>query len=217
MAIERLTAGIDTGEIVSPGRAKGNFFQRLDALIPLVRDTMEKAQARYKRAVDNRVPVRREALRVGDWVIVKSHENQGGKLVFKALGPYQILKTDGRRITIKSDEGIRTINGTHATRAPEPPEGDPAWARALAAWQVPSLPTSASKPIEAVFDHFVGQGYDEHERLMLKVLLIPQFCPHRPGTVRFLLEMEAPDWPRGLRRAPFRPDVYTVCPYGLQS
>ena len=100
---------------------------------------------------------------------MKSHENQGGKLVFKTLGPYQILKTDRRRLTIESDDGICTINGNHATRAPEPPEGDPAWERALAAWQVPSLPSSASKPIEAVFDHFVGQGYDEHERLMLKV------------------------------------------------
>jgi len=48
------------------------------------------------------------------------------------------------------------------------------------------------------------------------VLLIPQFCPHRPGTIRFLLEMEAPDWPRGLRREPFRPDLYTMCPYSLQ-
>jgi len=169
LAIERLTAGADTGEIVTPGRAKENFLQRLDALIPLVRDTMERAQARYKWAFDKRVQARREALRVGDWVFVKTHENQEGKLVFKTLGPYQILKTDGRRLTTECDDGIRTINGNHATRAPEPPEGDPAWARALAAWQVPSLPSSGSKAIEAVFDHFVGQGYDEHERLMLKV------------------------------------------------
>ena len=87
----------------------------------------------------------------------------------KILGPYQVLKTDGRPLTIESDDGIRTINGNHATGAPESPEGDPAWARALAAWTVSSLPSSASKPLEAVFDHFVGQGYDEHERLMLKV------------------------------------------------
>ena len=46
---------------------------------------------------------------------------------------------------------------------------------------------------------------------------IPQFCPHRPGTVRFLLEIEAPDWPRGLRRAPFRPDLYTMCRHRRQS
>ena len=101
---------------------------------------------------------RREALQVEDWVFVKSHENQGGKFVFKTLGPYQILKTDGRRLTIESDDGIRTINGNHATRAPEPPEGDPAWARALAAWRVPSLPSSARNPIKAVFYRFVGQG-----------------------------------------------------------
>jgi len=40
--------------------------------------------------------------------------------------------------------------------------------RALAAWGVPSLSSSASKPIEAVLGHFFGQGYDENERLMLK-------------------------------------------------
>ena len=166
VAIERLTAGTDSGD---PGRAKENILQRLDALIPLVQDAMKKAQARYKRAFDKRVQARREALRVGDWEFVKSQENQWGKLVFKTLGPYPVLKTDGRRLTIESDDGIRTINGNHATRAPEPSEGDPTWARALAAWQVLSFSSSASKPSEAIFDHLVGQGYDEHERLMLKV------------------------------------------------
>jgi len=140
VAIELLTARADTGEVVTPVRAKEHFLRRLDALIPLVRDAIEKAQARYKRAFDKRVQARREALRVGDWVFVKSHENQGGKLFFKTLGPYQVLKTDGRRLTIESDDGIRTINGNHATRAPEPPEGDPAWARALAARHFPPFP-----------------------------------------------------------------------------
>jgi len=169
VALERLTAGTDPGEIVTPGRAKEEILQRLDSRILLVRETMEKAQARNKRAFDKRVQTRRTALQVGDWVFVNSHENQGGKLVFKTLGPYHILKTNGRRLTIESVDGIRTINGNHATRAPEPPEGDAAWARALTACRVPSLPSSASKPIEAVFDRFVGQGEDDQERLMLKV------------------------------------------------
>jgi len=43
VAIERLSAGTDTGESVTPGQAKENFLQRLDALITLLRDTMEKA------------------------------------------------------------------------------------------------------------------------------------------------------------------------------
>jgi len=140
VAIERLTAGADTREIGIPARAKEHFLQRLDAMIPLVRDTMEKAQARYKQAFDKRVQARREALRVGNLVFVKSHENQASKLVCKILGPYQILMTHERRLTTESDDGIRTINGNHAIRAPEPPEGDPAWARALAEWQVPALP-----------------------------------------------------------------------------
>jgi len=100
---------------------------------------------------------------------VKSHENQGGKLIFKTRGPYQILKTDGRLLTIESDDGIRAINGNHATRAPEPHEGDPVWERALASWQVPAMPSSSTKTMEAVFDQFVGEGYDEKGRLMLRV------------------------------------------------
>jgi len=115
-AIERLTAGPDPGGIVTPGQAKENLLQRLDLLITLVRDAMEKAQARYKRAFDKRVQTRREALQVGDWVFVKSHKNQGGELVLKTLEPYKILKTDGRWLTIESDYRIRTINGNHTIR-----------------------------------------------------------------------------------------------------
>jgi len=138
-------------------------------MIPLVQKSMDKAQARYKRNFDKRVKCRREALRVGDWVFVKSDANQGGKLLFKTKGPYQILTTDGRRLTIERTDGIRTINGNHATLAPEPPEGDPTWERALKAWRGPPLLSSSEKTMEAVFDQFVGQGYDNNGRLMLKV------------------------------------------------
>jgi len=65
VAIDRLTEGLDTGESVTTERAKENFLKRIDSLIPLERDAMEKAQARYKRAFDKRVQARSEALRVG--------------------------------------------------------------------------------------------------------------------------------------------------------
>jgi len=68
-----------------------------------------------------------------------------------------------------SYDGIRTINGNHDTLAPEPPEGDPAWERAIKAWRLPSLPSWSEKTMEAVFDQFVVQGYDDNGRLMLKV------------------------------------------------
>jgi len=61
------------------------------------------------------------------------------------------------------------MNGNHATLVPEPPEGDPAWERALKAWRVPALPSLSEKTMKAVFDQLVGQGYDNNGRLMLKV------------------------------------------------
>jgi len=42
-AIERLTKDLEAGEVVSPRQAKEKFLQRLDFLVPLVRETMEKA------------------------------------------------------------------------------------------------------------------------------------------------------------------------------
>jgi len=170
VAIERLTQGTgDEAPPSTPRQARENFRKRLDEMIPLVQKSMDKAQARYKRHFDKRVKSRREALRVGDWVFIKSHDNQGGKLIFKTKGPYQILKTDGRRLTIESTDGIRTMNGHHATLAPEPPECDPERERALKAWRVPALPSSSETTMEAIFDQFVGQGYDNDGRLMPKV------------------------------------------------
>jgi len=92
VAIERLTQGTgDEARPSTPRQARENFRERSDEMIPLVQKSMDKAQARYKRHFDKRVKSRREAPRVGDWVFVKSHENQGGKLIFKTKGPYQIL------------------------------------------------------------------------------------------------------------------------------
>ena len=84
-AIERLTKDREAGEVVSPCQAKEKFLQHLDSLVPLVRETMEKAQALYKRAFHKRVRPRRESLRNEDRVYVKSLENQVGKLVFKTV------------------------------------------------------------------------------------------------------------------------------------
>lgn len=169
MAMERLTRSNGETSTQTPNQARASLLRKLEEMIPLAREAIEKVQARYKRNFDSRVKSRREPLRFGHWVFVDSHENQGGKFVFKARGPYQMLKPDGRRLTIEIDDGIRTINRNHATRATEPPEGDLAWNRALEAWQVPSLPSPSVKPTEAAFDKFVAHGYDERGRLMLRV------------------------------------------------
>jgi len=169
VASERLTRGQDAGGSVTPGREKKNFRQRLDTFMSLVRDSMSTTQYPYERAFSKRIQAGRETLRVGDSVFVYSHKIQKGKPDFKALGPYPIMKKDRRRLTIKRDGEIRTKNNNHSTWAPTSPGCDPGRARALAARRVPSLPSSASKPSAAVFNHFFGRGYDEHERRMLQV------------------------------------------------
>jgi len=181
VAKERLTQGTgDEAPSSTPRQASESLRKRLDEMIFLVQKSMDKAQARYKRHFDKRFKSRREALRVGDCVLIKSHENQGGKLIFRTKGPYQILKTDGRRLTIKSTDGIRTINGNHATLAPEPPEGDPAWERALQAWRVPAerqqnLVQASTTSHESSLAK--GPGYTPADT---KHAHAPQHDPHRP-------------------------------------
>jgi len=126
MASERLTRGQDAGRSETRFREQKNFLRRLDTVISLVWDTMEKVQARYKGSFDKRVQARRKTLPFGDSVFAKAHKNQWGKLLFKTLGPFPILKTDGRRLSIESICGIWPINGNRKTRAPEPSEGGPA-------------------------------------------------------------------------------------------
>ena len=71
IAVEWLTQGTAEGELtLTPSQAKASFLKRLDEMIPIVQESMDKAQARYKRHFDKRVKSRRQALRVGDWVFV---------------------------------------------------------------------------------------------------------------------------------------------------
>ncbi|MBR7748526.1 hypothetical protein KDM92_18275, partial [Undibacterium sp. BYS107W] len=129
-----------------------------------------KAQKRYKRTFDKKVRNAKHVPEQGDWVLVHSHTPTGGKLVFQTKGPYQVLRTDGRRFTIESDDGVRTVNGQDVVKVAPPPAGDPAWARALEAWRLPSLPAAKQGPQEYVFDKFIDHGWDEDtNRLMLRV------------------------------------------------
>ena len=160
----------DGGSTPTPTESKAEFAARLENLIPKVRAEMDKAQKRYKRTFDKKVRNAKHVPEQGDWVLVHSHTPTGGKLVFQTKGPYQVLRTDGRRFTIESDDGVRTVNGQDVVKVAPPPAGDPAWARALEAWRLPSLPAAKQGPQEYVFDKFIDHGWDEDtDRLMLRV------------------------------------------------
>lgn len=170
IAVEHLSRPDETpGEELTPAHAKAKFMANLADQIPRVQEAMDKAQARYKRHFDRQVKKSKSPPKQGDWVFVHSHAKTGSKLLFKTLGPYQVLRTDGHRYTIESDDGIRTVSGNHIARAPAPAEDDPAWDRAREAWALPELPSS--KDIhEPIFEKFVSHGWDDDDgRLMLRV------------------------------------------------
>eukprot|EP00170_Pyropia_yezoensis_P003575 contig_14927_g3585 len=131
---------------------------------------MDKAQKREQRTFDKKVRNTKHIPKHGDWALAHSHTPTGGKLVFQTKGPYQVLRTDGRRFTIECDDGIRTVIGQDVVNVAPPPPGDPTWARALKAWRLPSLPAATQGPQEYVLDRFVDHWWDEDaNRLMLRV------------------------------------------------
>jgi len=63
-----------------------------------------------------------------------------------------------------------------------------------------------------------GESASKSSRLRRgDLLLIPQFCPHRPGTVVKQQGMETCDWSIRRTAAHTGPDNYRMCPYGPRS
>jgi len=53
--------------------------------------------------------------------------------------------------------------------------------------------------------------------IVRQVVLIPQFCAHRPGTVVERQWMQISDWSSIPPSVHVRTDLYKMCPYGPQS
>lgn len=148
------------------------YVGELKGILPKVRKHLRKAQEAYKRNVDASVAEKSKDLHVGDWVLMASHARKRSRLAHKSVGPYKVLKIDGRRFTIKSPEGIRTVNSDYIMRAPAPQEGHPAWMRAEAIRQnyENTAPSKGSlNEAEYVFETFVGHRYKADGSLELWV------------------------------------------------
>jgi len=87
-----------------------------------VRAPLDKYHARYKRSWDSPVRPKNKDLAVGDFFYLHSHHG-GHKLLPKALGPFEILDTDGTYFTIDQGDGEGRVNGNDATPAPRPVSG----------------------------------------------------------------------------------------------
>jgi len=106
----------------SPLMVKRAIIQGWKKLIPTVRASVDKYQARYKRNWNSRVRPKNKDLAVGDFVYLRSHRG-GLKLLPKALGLFEILDTDGTFFAIDQGNGEGRVNSSDVTPAPRPVSG----------------------------------------------------------------------------------------------
>jgi len=85
-SLERMPDGNTPDPIQSVAEAKDAFLESLKALLPQVRDSISKTQARYKRHYDTKVRPRLVSVTSGDWVYLRNHTRKH-KIDPKVAGP----------------------------------------------------------------------------------------------------------------------------------
>ena len=129
----------------SPLLVKRAIINGLKRAIPAVCDTLTRYQARYKRAWDGKVRPKNKELVVGDFVYLRSHRG-GHKLSPKALGPFEILDTDGTFFVIDQGEGEGRVKSDHVTAAPRPDLGPAQQPHRLTQSPLPAVADPAHEP-----------------------------------------------------------------------
>jgi len=72
-SLERMPDVMTPDPSQSVAEAKDAFLESLKALLPQVRDSISKTQARYKRNYGKKVRPRRVSVSNGDWVYLRNH------------------------------------------------------------------------------------------------------------------------------------------------
>jgi len=110
-----------------------------------VRAPLDKYQARYKRDWDSRVRPKNKDLAVRDLVNLRYHRG-GHKLLPKALGPFEILDTDGIYSAIDQGDGEGRVSSDDVTPAPRPVPGPDAQPHRLTQAPLPDVNPSDEDP-----------------------------------------------------------------------
>jgi len=162
-SLERIPVGLLPEQGDSPVEARSRFLEALKELIPQVRASIAKTQARYKRDYDKKVRPRRVPVKSGDYVYLRNHQRKH-KLGPKATGPYEVLETDGRTFLLDQYGIPYRVSADHVVPAGPIPVGER-----------PSVPKLAvpealrEEGTEFVYEHFLGHSWDDDGVLWLKV------------------------------------------------
>jgi len=162
-SLERMPDDMTPDPSQSVAEAKDAFLESLKALLPQVRDSIAKTQARHKRDYDKKVRPRRVSVTSADWVYLRNHTRKH-KLNRKVTVPYEVLETSGRTYLIDQDGLPYRVSGDHVVPAgPVDPASRPKQPQVA----VPdALQPDGS---EFVFERFVDHTWDEEGVLWLLV------------------------------------------------
>jgi len=146
---------------------KRAIIQGLKKLIPTLRASLDKYQARYKRNLDNRVRPKNKELAVGDFVHFRSHRG-GHKLLPKALGPFEILDTDGTYFSIDQGDGAGRVNSNDVTPVPRPVLEPDSQLQRLTQAPLPDVNSSDEDPTWEI-DRLLAIRHDADNGIVAKV------------------------------------------------
>jgi len=148
----------------SPLARKREFMSKLRQQIPAVVEALQKTQQRYMRNFDSNVDTRNKRVRVGDYVYTTKHQ-QKNKLQSRTVGPFVVLGADDSTYVVDLNGEERRVNSDHVTPAPRP-----------------STPDETPHPLLDGLDKPESTPPVPDEYVIDRLLLIPQFCPHRQRT-----------------------------------
>lgn len=102
-----------------------SFFKQLEDVAKKTRETLDQAQARYKKVYDDHVRERNSDIEPGDLVLVKTFDQPAGlspKLLSPAAGPYAVLakRDDNSCFRVRTNVGDHWFNSDRVTKCPAP-------------------------------------------------------------------------------------------------
>ena len=104
------------------GTQRAEFLETLDATIQKAYESLRRTQARYKSDFDKRVRRINARLKRGDYVYMNftDRARTSNRLASPAVGPYRVLASDQRTITIDRDGVTQRVSADHCVYAPPP-------------------------------------------------------------------------------------------------
>jgi hypothetical protein len=102
---------------------KQRFIRQLRDLVPLAKQRLAEAQARYKRNYDRGVRQKNDSIEKDSWVYLRKEVHDAGtnpKLDDQVEGPFQVALNDGHTLVLRDGDDLMRVNSDRVTPAPTP-------------------------------------------------------------------------------------------------